>query len=60
MFALAYPAEFLDAIIKKLHQKNAAQKIDDFIKSKDDYFYPTLKTKSEALNFDLLKFWCSH
>ena len=56
MFALAYPAEFLDAIIKKLHQKNAAQKIDDSIKSKDDYFYPTLKTKSEALNFDLLKF----
>ncbi len=56
LFALAYPSEFLDSIVRKLQQKDAAQKIEDFVKSKEDYFYPTLKKKSDALQFDLLKF----
>lgn len=48
LFAVAYPAEFFDQIVKKLSTKNAAQKIDEALKIKEESYYPFLKQQSDA------------
>lgn len=48
LFALVYSQDFIFEVIKKLHKKNAAQKIEDQVKSKENSFYPTLQKRSEA------------
>ena len=42
-----YNFEFFKQIIKKLQQKNAFQKLEEVVKSKDDKNYDTLKLQND-------------